>query len=341
MPPAVPRAWEELWQPGRLRPMLARRAERPFSSPDYRFEIKWDGYRCLAFLDRGTFLQSRHGHDLTPMFPELARLHEVIERRPAVIDGEIVAIAGGRPSFAALQQRTGWQGTRRAAAAGGPVPAVLVAFDLLGAGGEVLAGRPLAERVALLEELVPPGGEGGLVVSRGVVGAGEELFELARSQGLEGVVAKRLDSPYLPGSRTPYWQKIKAERTVEAVVGGLVAGGHAGIGALLLGMFDDRGRLVYVGHVGTGFGTAELRQLLSRVRARPTSPFHRPPERARGAAVVWTEPEVVCEVAFLTWTAEGRLRHAVFRRLRDDIDPAECRLPALPGRDAPLGKATP
>ena len=320
----MPRTWDELWQPGRLRPMLARRAPRPFSSPDYRFEIKWDGYRCLVFAGERTFLQSRHGHDLTPLFPELGGVHRLLAG-PAVLDGEIVALEGGRPSFSALQQRTGWPGHPRPA---GPVPAVLVVFDLLGARGEVLLARPLAERVALLERLVPPGGEGGLVLSRGVAGAGEQLFARARDHGLEGVVAKRLDSPYLPGWRTAYWQKIKAERTVEAVVGGVMPGAQAaGIGALLLGMFDEAGRLVYVGHVSTGLGEAEARRLLGRLRPRATAPFTTVPSRARTGPVVWTEPETVCEVAFLEWTAGGRLRHPVFRRLRDDVSPAECRLP--------------
>lgn len=331
--PGIPRRWAELWQPGRLRPMLARRAERPFSSPAYRFEVKWDGYRCLAFLDGGTFLQSRRGHDLTPLFPELARLHGLVRRRPAVLDGEIVAVAGGRPSFAALQRRAGLAASHPEPAGGPgapPVPAVFIAFDLLGEAGEVLAARPLDERLERLEALVPAGGEGPLLLSVGVTGAGEELFAAARRQGLEGVVAKRLDSPYLPGSRTSWWQKIKSEQTGEAVIGGVAPGGHGGVGALMLGMFDPGGRLVYVGHVGTGFDRRELGDILARLRARPDPPFSVPPPAPPGG-VVWTEPEVVCEVAFLEWTAGNRLRHPVFRRLRLDINPQECRLPGLPG----------
>ncbi|HEY8393269.1 MAG TPA: non-homologous end-joining DNA ligase [Thermaerobacter sp.] len=337
--PGIPRDWSELWQPGRLRPMLARRAERPFSSPAYRFEIKWDGYRCLAFLDGGTFLQSRRGHDLTPLFPELARLHEVIRRQPAVLDGEIVAVAAGRPSFAALQQRAGFAGSfrDRPGGAASAAPVVFIAFDLLGAGGEVLAARPLEDRLARLHELVPAGERGPVLLSQGVAGAGEALFAAARRQGLEGIVAKRLDSPYLPGSRTSWWQKIKSEQTVEAVVGGVAPGGHGGVGALLLGMFDAAGRLVYVGHVGTGFDRRELSEILSRLRARPDPPFTDPP-RVPGGGVVWTEPEVVCEVAFLEWTEGTRLRHPAFRRLRVDIDPEACRLPGSEdGRDQPPG----
>ncbi|QIA27066.1 DNA ligase [Thermaerobacter sp. PB12/4term] len=326
--PPIPRSWDELWQPGRIAPMLARRAQEPFSSPAFRFEIKWDGYRCLVFADPRsgtTFLQSRHGYDLTPFFPELAVLHRLLAA-PAVLDGEIVALAGGLPSFAALQRRLGRPaGTRRPP---GPVPALLVIFDLLGDGGRVRLGEPLAERLQRLARLFPGGAAPGLVLSQGVVEAGEALFARVRAQGLEGVVAKRLDSPYLPGWRTAYWQKIKAERELEAVVGGVVPGGRAaGVGTLLLGLFGPGDALHYVGHVSTGLGSGEARWLLARLRPRATCPFARIPERARGQPVVWAEPALVCQVGYLEWTPQGHLRHPVFRRWRDDVPASRCRLP--------------
>ena len=334
--PPLPRNWDELWRPGRLAPMLARRAPGPFSSPDYRFEVKWDGYRCLVFADPRagrTYLQSRHGYDLTPFFPELAAVHRHLGEA-VVLDGEIVALVDGRPSFAALQRRLGRPaGTRRPQ---GPVPALLVLFDLLGAGGRLWLARPLAERVDGLARLFPAGSAPGLVLSQGIDGAGEAFFHRVRAQGLEGVVAKRLDSPYLPGWRTAYWQKIKAERELDAVVGGVLPGGRAaGVGTLLLGLFADDGTFRYVGHVSTGLSAAEARWFLRRLRPRPTCPFAAVPERARGQPVVWVEPALVCQVGFLEWTPQGHLRHPVFHRWRDDVAPSDCRLPAShPARGA-------
>ncbi|ADU51241.1 DNA polymerase LigD, ligase domain protein [Thermaerobacter marianensis DSM 12885] len=337
--PPVPRTWDELWQPGRLQPMLARRAPAPFSSPAYRYEIKWDGYRCLVFADPGagrTFLQSRHGYDLTPLFPELAGVHRLLPAA-AVLDAEIVALVDGRPSFAALQQRAGGVGRGARIPAAAPIaPALLVLFDLLGLAGAVWLGRPLAERVRGLKDLFPEGAAPGVAVSRGVEGDGAAFFRRVRDQGLEGVVAKRLDSPYLPGWRTAHWQKIKAEREVDAVVGGVVPGGRAaGVGTLLLGLFAPDGALHYVGHVSTGLGGEEARHLLGRLRARPTCPFVTVPARARGQPVVWVEPNLVCEVAYLEWTPQGHLRHPVFRRWRDDKDARACRLPAEARAGAP------
>lgn len=338
--PPIPRTWHELWCPGRLPPMLARRAPAPFSSPAYRFEVKWDGYRCLAFADPvlgRTFLQSRHGHDLAPRFPELAGLHRLLPAA-AVLDGEIVALVAGRPSFAALQRRAA--GVRAAAGAARDrsaaiAPVVLVLFDLLGLAGEVWLRRPLADRVHRLERLFPQGSAPGVALSRGVEGQGEALFARVRDQGLEGVVAKRLDSPYLPGWRTDHWQKIKAERELEAVVGGVVPGGRAaGVGTLLLGLYGPDGALHYVGDVSTGLGGEAIRHLLGRLRPRATCPFATVPARARHRPVVWVEPSLVCEVAYLHWTPQGHLRHPVFRRWRDDRAPRDCRLPADAGHPA-------
>ncbi|HEY8552483.1 MAG TPA: non-homologous end-joining DNA ligase [Thermaerobacter sp.] len=341
--PPIPRTWHELWSPGRLQPMLARRAPAPFSSPEHRFEIKWDGYRCLAFVDPAqgrTFLQSRHGHDLTPLFPELAGLHRLLPAA-AVLDGEIVALAAGRPSFAALQQRAAGVGAAARASRGrtaGIAPAVFVLFDLLGLGGAVWLPRPLGERVHRLERLFPQGSAPGVALSRGVEGQGEALFARVRDQGLEGVVAKRLDSPYLPGWRTGHWQKIKAERELDAVVGGVVPGGRAaGVGTLLVGLYGPDGALHYVGHVSTGLSGEAVRHLVGRVRPRATCPFATVPARARGQPVVWVEPTLVCEVAYLHWTPQGHLRHPVFRRWRDDLEPRDCQLPAEAGHPTGAG----
>jgi bifunctional non-homologous end joining protein LigD len=313
-----------------LTPMLAAIGELP-RTDDLRwgYEFKWDGVRALAHVRGGTVrLRARSGNDVTGTYPELHRLPDVLAGHDAVLDGEVVALdARGRPDFGLLQgrmHRTGPEVAGMAAAA----PVTYLVFDLLALDGESLLGRPYTERRERLDAL-------GLVSDRWVTtpwfrgdapGVGDQVQAASLENHLEGVVAKRLDSPYRPGGRGPDWRKVKNIRTQSVVVGGWRPGAGrraGGIGSLLLGVHDDRGRFVFAGHVGTGFTAAALAELGQLVTARSSSPFADALPREVTRDAHWIEPLLVGEVAYTEWTREGRLRHPSWRGLREDVTPAD------------------
>lgn len=305
-----------------LRPMLAESAEGPFDSPRHLFEIKWDGYRCLGFLEKGrTTLISRNGHDISYSFPELRGLHRLLRVGEAVVDGEVVAFEGDRPSFGKLQRRGRMTDARQIALASASIPVVFVAFDLLFAGGEDLTRRSLESRLESLSEVL--GTSEVAAISQAVPERGKALFEgIVRSRGLEGLVAKELGSPYLPGRRTSYWLKIRNVRGADCVIGGYTLNGPGRLASLILGVFATR--LVCIGKVGTGISGEEGRRLLEILEPVPRSPFPGgvPPDIARGA--VWVKPDQVCAVEYLELSTDGRLRHPSFKGLREDKRPGEC-----------------
>jgi bifunctional non-homologous end joining protein LigD len=306
-------------------PMLATPGELPPAQEDDRwgYEFKWDGVRAVAFVrNGGLLLRSRRGDDVTVRYPELGRLPDALAGRDAVLDGEVVALdEQGRPDFGALQNRmhrTGPEVPRMAAER----PVTYLVFDLLALDGEDLLDRPYAERRQRLDALAPTGSRWG--DTPWFAGGGAAIAAASRDSGLEGVVAKRLDSPYRPGVRSPEWVKVKNVRTQSVVVGGWRPGKGrraGGVGSLLVGVHDDEGRLVYAGHVGTGFTDAALREVERLLTARRDPPFDGalPREVTRDAR--WAEPTLVGEVAYALWTADGRLRHPSWRGIRDDIDP--------------------
>jgi bifunctional non-homologous end joining protein LigD len=324
---------ERLALPGPLRPMLAVTAPAPRDLDHWALEMKWDGVRALAYIERGQVrLMSRTERDITVTYPELARLGSATlttptPRKQLLLDGEIVVFgADGWPEFEALQPRMHVSSAAQAALLAGQTPVTYLIFDLLQLDGRPLLDLDYAERRALLDELAlagpnwqtPPWFPGGDF---------EAVRSVSRSHGMEGVVAKRLDSRYLPGVRTDSWRKIKNVRTQEAVVAGYKPGkgNRTGqVGSLLIGVHDASG-LVYAGHVGTGFTDETLRMLGDKLRPlrRPDSPFDGPvpPEHARPA--VWVEPRLVIEVGFDRWTKAGRMRAPVYKGLRNDIDPAQ------------------
>jgi bifunctional non-homologous end joining protein LigD len=308
-------------------PMLATAGDLPEDDAAWGYEFKWDGVRAVAAVHRGVLgLTSRKGTDITVRYPEVARLPAALAGHDVVVDGEIVAMdVAGRPDFGALQNRmhrTGPEVPRMAA----EKPVTFLVFDLLSWDGEDLQGRGYEERRTRLDEL-------GLTGHRWVTtpwfpgtgeGVGAGVHAASQENGLEGVVAKRLTSIYRPGLRSPDWRKIKNIRTQSVVVGGWRPGQgrRAGrIGSLLVGVPDDEGRLVYVGHVGTGFSDSDLRNLQRTLTARKTAPFagDLPREVTRDAH--WVEPDLVGEVAYAVWTADGRLRHPAWRGVRDDVEP--------------------
>ncbi|MGY1755215.1 non-homologous end-joining DNA ligase [Blastococcus sp. SYSU D01042] len=306
-------------------PMLATAGAMPPPDEDDRwgYEFKWDGVRAVATVRGGVLsLSSRKATDITVRYPEVGRLPGALAGHDVVVDGEIVMMdAAGRPDFGALQNRmhrTGPEVPRMAAAA----PVTYLVFDLLALDGEDLRARPYAERRELLDELAPAGQR--WVLTPWFRGGGADVQAASEENGLEGVVAKRLDSPYRAGVRNPDWRKIKNFSTQAVVVGGWRPGQgrrEGTIGSLLVGVPDDEGRLVYVGHVGTGFSDADLRHLQRTLTPRPTAPFEGtlPREVTRDAR--WVEPDLVGEVAYAVWTADDRLRHPVWRGVREDLEP--------------------
>ncbi|PRY49753.1 bifunctional non-homologous end joining protein LigD [Geodermatophilus tzadiensis] len=306
-------------------PMLAVAGELPPRGQDaaWGYEFKWDGVRALAVVRDGRVgLWARSGTDVTARYPELGRLPEALAAVDVVVDGEVVALDRlGRPDFGLLQNRMHRTGGGEVARLAADAPVTYLVFDLLTVGGESLLDRPYAERRDRLDALGAAGRR--WATTPWFRGGGTDVHAASRDNGLEGVVAKRLDSPYRPGVRAQEWIKVKHLRMQSVVVGGWRPGRGrraGGVGSLLVGVHDDEGRLVYAGHVGTGFTDAALRELGALLAPRRTSPFADaiPREVARDAR--WVEPGLVGEVAFAAWTAEGRLRHPAWRGLREDLD---------------------
>jgi bifunctional non-homologous end joining protein LigD len=310
--------------PTGLRPMLATLAELPRDEDAYGFEVKWDGIRSIVSVSGGRVrIEARSGRDVTPRYPELRDLGRALGTTAAVLDGEIVAPdpATGRPSFERLQRRMHVESESAIRRLRRDVPVVYTMFDLLWLDGHSTMALPYTERRRLLEELNLAGPCWHTPAYH--AGEGSALLEATRAQGLEGVVAKRLDSPYEPGVRSRCWLKVKNHLSQEFVVGGWLPGegARARLGALLVGVYEGD-RLVYSGKVGTGFTDSELTRLLRLLedRRRPDSAFSRPPPLKEAK---WVEPDLVAEVAFTEWTGAGILRHPSYKGLREDKDPKE------------------
>ncbi|MCC5579372.1 non-homologous end-joining DNA ligase [Microtetraspora sp. AC03309] len=305
-------------------PMTAQLGQLPPEAQDelFGYEMKWDGVRALGYVEDGRLrLASRNGLDVTVAYPEIGPLAHAVGDA-VVLDGEIVAFgARGLPSFEALQPRMHQRDPARIRLLARAVPVTYLIFDILHLGDATTIRLPYAERRELLERTVVAGERWD--VPPHSAGGGATVFATSRELLLEGVVAKRLSSPYRPGRRSRDWLKIKHFRTQDVVVGGWKPGEGRraeGIGSLLLGVHDDTGRLVFAGHVGTGFTEAMLAGLAERLAplARAKSPFDDevPREHARHAR--WVEPVLVGEVRYAEWTGDGRLRHPSWRGLRPD-----------------------
>ncbi|MGQ0830884.1 MAG: non-homologous end-joining DNA ligase [Microthrixaceae bacterium] len=316
--------------PRSLVPMKATAGDLP-SGDGWTYEVKWDGMRALAFVDGTTLrLQSSNERDVTVSWPELAALPESLPASTALLDGELVATDdAGRPSFGQLQHRMHVGNPADALRRSSEVPVSYVVFDLLHLDGHDLTTQTFDARRRLLDELLDAGPAWRVSPLHD---DGPALLEAAGARGLEGVVAKRLDSTYAPGTRTREWRKVKVRHRQEMVVGGWLPGEgtRAGtIGALLVGYHDepdDGSPLRFAGRVGTGFTDAELARLASVLAPLTTDvcPFDPPPPSAdlrRGPT--WVRPELVAELAFAEWTAEGRLRHPSYLGLRTDKHPDE------------------
>ena len=304
--------------PRHLSPMLAVLGELPANPAGWSFEFKWDGVRAISYWDgRRLSIESRNGIQIAQRYPELRALGEALGGdEPAVLDGEIIATDdAGNPSFALLQHRMHVDA---------PSPALLervavqyIVFDLLYVSGRSIMDLGYLDRRQRLEELTVKGPA--WRVSPCCELEGQRMLDIARQRNLEGIVAKRSDSLYEPGRRSPAWRKIKLVQRQELVIGGWVSeklSSTSRIGALLLGYFQD-GRLRYAGSVGTGFGAREHAQLapLLLSRQRRQSPFNEP---IRKPGAHWCAPVLVAEVEYRRWPEGGLIQQAAYKGLRSD-----------------------
>ena len=301
--------------PNELRPMQAASAEAPFSSPEYIFEVKWDGLRCMLFRDPEgkVHLQDRGLNDLTPDLPEVTA---AAARVPpgSVIDGELVATdPDGRPDYPRLRERLTGGAARRE-----EIPVAYLAFDALYLEEKPLLRQPVGRRRARLRKAVEAGGH--IFVPDHIEEDGVELFEACLERGLEGVVAKHSLSPYVPGQRSPFWLKVKAVKSDDFVVIGWT--GAEPFDALLVGYHED-GRLLPCGTVGGGYDRAAMEAIKERLAglASTASALDPPPIMTR--PVHWLRPELVVSVRYSEWSPDGTLRFPIFNGLRPEVHPAE------------------
>lgn len=330
-------------EPRGFQPMLCHTADAPFSSPAWIYELKYDGFRMIAFGGAGRAeLRYRSGQDATARFPEIAAALRALPCPGVVLDGEVVVLDGeGRPVFNLLQQRAQLSRASEVQRAAAALPATLFVFDLLGVDGLDLRGQPLVERKAYARRLVPPVGP--LRYADHIEQQGEAFLAAVVAKGLEGVVAKRADSTY-KGARSRDWLKLKVDPEIDVAICGYTPpkGTRPGLGALYL-CLRDHPTWVFAGKVGTGLDTDALVALRARLDALPawSPPFGRP-EHVDGAR--WVHPELVCTIRYREWIDgdSGRVpRFPVFVRLRDDKTAEECTVPApaVAGGAAAPGRA--
>ncbi len=308
--------------PRNIKPMLAK-SSAAFDSDEHLFELKWDGTRCIAFIEKKRLrLQNRRLVDITHRYPELHGLREAAAGG-TVFDGEIVVLHEGRPSFRRLQEREQITDPDKIEMRSALLPATYMVFDLLYLEGKSLMKKPLAQRRELLEGLFPLGD---YVVLSQSYEKGKKLFSMAVRKGFEGVMAKAKESPYLPGTRSGHWLKFKKAADIDAVVCGYMEGSgkrSETLGSLVLCAYSE-GALRYIGRVGTGFDEETLKRL------RETLDGLRSPGRTAGGEVRtprkvrWTRPELVVKVGYQEKTREGKLRVPVYKGIRNDKPPEEC-----------------
>ena len=318
-----------------VRPMLPSLARQPFDSPDYLYELKWDGIRALASVRDGrTLLTDRNGRDITHLFPELSQVRVQGRAGVTVLDGEIVCLGkDGRPSFPSLQERLTQETAHHSTS---HPPASYMAFDVLYVNGLTVMGERLQRRKALLNQLLASSdlAQPCAYIER----EGKAFFQATCQLGLEGIVAKEKSSLYSPGTRTSAWQQVKRSRECGFVIGGYTFGGQSRepFDALLLGLHNGRGGLEYVGSVSMGF--TKLQARLAYASLTPlhteTCPFNQPPSMQK--FLFWCRPELVCQVQYGEFSPDGELRYPAYLAMREDKAPEDCTLRDASGWPAEL-----
>jgi len=301
---------------------LASLSEKPFSNPDWLFEVKWDGVRGIAYLANGEVsVRSRAGREISLEYPEVRDLANQLDATEAIIDGEIVALdSSGRSNFQKLQNRAGVRNPSQQLLES--IPATYYAFDLLYCDGYDLRKVPLEQRKDLLKQILRPNDH--IRYSEHEIEKGKELYEAARQQSLEGIIGKKRDSAYV-GQRTSLWLKFKIVNELDAVVCGWTAPRRSRefFGALVLGLYD-RSQLEFIGSVGTGFDYAKQQEIYEQLRKlRQAKSVFRDVPKLR-EKIEWAQPQLVARVKYGNWTDGGRLRAPVFLAMRTDASPKEC-----------------
>jgi DNA ligase D-like protein (predicted ligase)/DNA ligase D-like protein (predicted 3'-phosphoesterase) len=303
------------------KPMLAESAEKPFSSADWIFEVKWDGVRALSYVDGAVSVRSRNHKELIENFPELGELKKLV--KDVVLDGEIIVMSGGAPDFQRTVERNQLTSEREIEFMAKKHPATYVVFDILERDGEPLVDMPLIERKGVLEESLRDGAY--VVKSVFVEGSGEEYYEAALKKGMEGVMAKKKTSKYSVRRRSGDWLKIKKVKEADCVIFGYTKGGGArrsGFGALILGLYDGE-RAVYVGKVGTGFSHEPISGLMPEFKKLVSDRKTLSGVEGRDE-ITWLKPSLVCVVGYQVVTRDGRLRMPRFMGLRTDKSAGDC-----------------
>lgn len=317
-----------LWDQ-KIKPMLAHSSE-PFDSDEWIFEIKFDGTRAIAYVDaeeKTVRLLNRRMLWFENRYPELKNLWQNISASKAILDGEIVVFHEGKPDFYKLAEREHVDSSLRAELLAKEMPATYIVFDILHLDGKDLVDLPLMERKQILASVLKESSN--VAICQWIEGKGKELFEAAVSKGLEGIMAKKKDSLYELGKRSKKWLKIKATKTLDAVIVGYTTGTgeREEFGSLIVAAYY-KGKLKYIGKVGTGFSSqdiAYLKQELDKIKTTKC-PFEQQPELdlPEGRQPIWVEPKLVCEVKFLELTKDLQMRAPVFLRLRQDKSAEEC-----------------
>jgi len=305
------------------KPMLAQTADAPFNSKGWLFEIKWDGFRAISYIDRRLNIKSRNDKELKTNFPELEELKNLT--RGVVLDGEIVVMRRGRPDFETLLERGKTTSPTDIEYMSRKYPATYVVFDILEKDRRTLINLPLIDRKMILKDSLNEGRH--VLRSLFIEEQGKDYYRASVRRALEGIMAKRRDSPYEPGRRSGNWLKIKKVRSCDCVIFGYTVGEGSReetFGALILGLYEDD-KPVYVGKVGTGFSeddTPLLKKIFKGLEVRKET-LH---EVDVPQEIVWLKPKLVCEVAYQTVTKDEKLRMPRFRGLKADKTPHECTL---------------
>lgn len=302
-----------------ISPMLIGADGDAFDSIDYIYELKWDGERCIAYLDTelGTELRNKRNVKMLPKVPELSKMHKQIKKR-CILDGELMVMKDGKPDFYEIQKRSLMSNAFKIELLSKQYPANFVAFDILYYDDKDLTLLPLTERKRYLEKVVKTE-NAHFALSRAISENGAALYKIAEQENLEGIVAKRKDSIYIEGKRTKEWIKIKNLKDEDYVVCGYIYKDNHMI-SIVLGQYDHNGKLIYRGHVTLGVGGDNFRKIKETTQIG--TPFFSVPSGNDDA--VWLEPSLVCTVKFMDYTSSGGMRQPVFKGLRFDKSPEDC-----------------
>ena len=307
----------DLFESKNIKPLLIGEMQAAFDSPDYIYELKLDGERCIAYLDKDvTELRNKRNIGMLVKVPELSNIHKQINQR-CILDGELIVIKDGKPDFFEIQRRSLMSNTFKIQLASSRLPASFTAFDILYYKDHLVTDLPLMDRKKLLEKTIKENER--IAISRYIEERGIEFYKLAKQNELEGIVAKRKDSKYYFDKRTKDWIKIKNLQDDDFVVCGYILKG-GGVISIVLGQYLGE-ELVYKGHVTLGISTEDF-QLIKSTPKIKSQPFNNLPSGNDDA--VWIEPSHVCVVKYMMKTANGSLRQPVFKGLRDDKSPKDC-----------------